>query len=69
MEPKIRAAIDYLERGGKAVLITMPETITLSGATGTWILPDGASHPGYVATRAGLLQDREEAGESCLGDR
>jgi carbamate kinase len=42
MEPKIRAAIEYLERGGKAVLITMPETITnaLAGQTGTWILPD-----------------------------
>ncbi len=45
MEPKIRAAIEYLERGGKAVLITMPETITLalSGETGTWILPDGTA--------------------------
>jgi carbamate kinase len=42
MEPKIRAAIEYLERGGKAVLITLPETIThaLNGETGTWILPD-----------------------------
>jgi carbamate kinase len=42
MEPKIRAAIEYLEHGGKAVLITMPETITpaLAGKTGTWILPD-----------------------------
>jgi len=49
MEPKIRAAAEYLERGGKAVLITMPQTITLalSGVTGTWILPDGASRPGY----------------------
>jgi carbamate kinase len=42
MEPKIRSAIEYLERGGKSVLITMPETITraLAGQTGTWILPD-----------------------------
>src|SRR5215469_3722357 len=42
MEPKIRAAIEYLQQGGKAVLITMPETITpaLAGKTGTWILPD-----------------------------
>jgi carbamate kinase len=42
MEPKIRAVIEYLERGGKAALITMPETITraLIGESGTWIVPD-----------------------------
>jgi carbamate kinase len=42
MEPKIRAVIEYLEHGGKAALITMPETITraLIGESGTWIVPD-----------------------------
>ncbi len=47
MEPKIRAAIEYIQHGGKAVLITRPETITraLAGETGTWILPDGVSRP------------------------
>src|SRR5207237_6704757 len=27
MEPKIRAVVQYLERGGRAALITMPKTI------------------------------------------
>jgi len=42
MGPKVRAIINYLERGGRAALITMPETIgkALSGQTGTWIMPD-----------------------------
>jgi carbamate kinase len=42
MGPKVQAVINYLERGGRAALITMPETITkaLAGQTGTWILPD-----------------------------
>jgi carbamate kinase len=42
MGPKVQAIIHYLERGGKAALITMPETIgkALSGQTGTWIMPD-----------------------------
>jgi carbamate kinase len=42
MGPKVRAIINYLERGGRAALITMPETIgrALSGNTGTWIKPD-----------------------------
>jgi carbamate kinase len=42
MGPKVQAVINYLERGGSAALITMPETITkaLAGQTGTWILPD-----------------------------
>ena len=41
MGPKVLAAIQYLERGGKAALITMPETIdkALAGQTGTWIVP------------------------------
>jgi len=44
MGPKIQAMINYLERGGQAGLITMPETISraLAGATGTWIVPDPA---------------------------
>ena len=42
MGPKIQAVINYLERGGRAALITMPETIdrALVGQTGTWIVPD-----------------------------
>lgn len=42
MGPKMRAVINYLERGGRAALITMPETLgkALTGQTGTWIVPD-----------------------------
>ena len=40
MGPKIQAAIEYLEAGGKEVLITAPETLerALAGKTGTRIL-------------------------------
>ncbi len=40
MGPKVLASIQYLERGGQAALITMPETIgkALAGQTGTWIV-------------------------------
>ncbi len=39
MGPKVKAVMNYLERGGSAALITMPETIgkALKGDTGTWI--------------------------------
>ncbi len=42
MGPKIQAVINYLERGGRAALITMPEAIdrALASQTGTWIVPD-----------------------------
>ena len=42
MGPKVKAVINYLERGGSAALITMPETIgsALKGDTGTWIVKD-----------------------------
>lgn len=42
MGPKVKAVINYLERGGSAALITMPETIgkALKGETGTWIVQD-----------------------------
>jgi carbamate kinase len=42
MEPKIRAIIGYLERGGQAALVTNPPNIAraLDGQTGTWIRPD-----------------------------
>jgi carbamate kinase len=42
MGPKIQAVINYLEKGGRTALITMPETIgkALSGQTGTWIHQD-----------------------------
>ncbi|HJT56920.1 MAG TPA: carbamate kinase [Ktedonobacteraceae bacterium] len=42
MGPKVLASINYLEHGGQAALITMPETIgkALAGQTGTWIVPD-----------------------------
>src|SRR5579885_1720218 len=45
MGPKIQAIINYLAQGGKAGLITMPETISLAlaGQTGTWIVPDTSS--------------------------
>jgi carbamate kinase len=53
MEPKIRAVVEYLERGGKAALITMPETIPhgLAGETGTWVLPDSMPRPVYASSR------------------
>ena len=42
MGPKVKAVINYLERGGSAALITMPETIgkALKGETGTWIVQE-----------------------------
>ncbi len=41
MEPKIKAIIGYLERGGKEALVTNPENIAraLRGETGTHIMP------------------------------
>jgi carbamate kinase len=41
MEPKIRANISYLEKGGREALITNPENIetALDGKTGTRIVP------------------------------
>ncbi len=58
MGPKVQAALEFLEHGGKAALITMPETIgrALAGETGTWILPDGASMPEYVKKTAHVPQ-------------
>jgi len=42
MGPKIKAMIDFLERGGRQGLITDPTNIgrALAGATGTLLLPD-----------------------------
>jgi carbamate kinase len=42
MEPKIRAILGYLERGGQRALITNPENIerALEGLTGTELVPD-----------------------------
>ncbi|TEU13570.1 MAG: carbamate kinase [Anaerolineales bacterium] len=41
MYPKIKAIVDYLERGGKEALVTNPENIerALAGETGTRIVP------------------------------
>ncbi len=41
MGPKMEAAIDFLKRGGKRVLITQPETLSeaLQGQAGTHIFP------------------------------
>jgi carbamate kinase len=41
MGPKIEAALDFLEGGGKEVLITLPERLAdaLEGKTGTRIVP------------------------------
>lgn len=42
MLPKIRACIEFIERGGEKALITDPPNIqrALKGETGTWILPN-----------------------------
>ena len=42
MGPKVKAAVKFLERGGKRVLITMPGKLAeaLEGKAGTEILPD-----------------------------
>ena len=42
MGPKIEAALEYLDAGGKEVLITSPESLqeALEGSTGTWITAD-----------------------------
>jgi carbamate kinase len=47
MGPKIEAAIAFLEAGGKEVLITTPEALerAISGATGTWVVPDAIPAP------------------------
>jgi carbamate kinase len=41
MGPKIEAALQYLERGGKEALITDPPNLSraLAGETGTRIVP------------------------------
>ena len=41
MEPKVKAIIDYLERGGKEAIVTNPENIgrALAGETGTHFVP------------------------------
>lgn len=43
MEPKIKAVLQYLERGGKQALITNPENMVraLRGETGTFFEPGG----------------------------
>jgi carbamate kinase len=42
MGPKVRAAIEFLEHGGREVIITAPERLeaALAGRTGTHIVPD-----------------------------
>jgi carbamate kinase len=47
MGPKVEAAIAFLEHGGKEVLITTPAALerAISGATGTWIVPDTIAAP------------------------
>jgi carbamate kinase len=44
MGPKIRAAIDFVEAGGKVAIITHSETLreAVEGKVGTRIVPDGA---------------------------
>jgi carbamate kinase len=41
MEPKIKAIVNFLERGGKKAIVTNPENIgrALKGETGTLIVP------------------------------
>ena len=45
MGPKVRAAIEFLERGGKEVIITSPSRMedAVEGRSGTWIMPDSSS--------------------------
>jgi carbamate kinase len=42
MEPKIRAAIEFLEGGGREVIITLPELVekAVNGQVGTHVLPN-----------------------------
>jgi carbamate kinase len=42
MQPKIEAAIDFLEHGGKEVIITQPHLLgdAIKGHNGTHIFPD-----------------------------
>jgi carbamate kinase len=49
MGPKIEAALAYLERGGKLVIITSPEKIpeALHGMAGTRITPPSGPAPGH----------------------
>jgi carbamate kinase len=51
MGPKIEAAIEFLEAGGRRVLITSPENIglALDGQAGTRILPDRAQRQRQAA--------------------
>jgi len=57
MGPKVRAALAFLEAGGRAVVITDPGHITaaLAGETGTTIVPGGWSEgprvPGFEGTK------------------
>jgi carbamate kinase len=45
MGPKIQAALEFLERGGREVIITSPPSMeaALEGRSGTWIVPDEES--------------------------
>ena len=42
MGPKVEAAIEFLEAGGHAAVVTSPDRITeaVAGRAGTWIVPD-----------------------------
>ena len=42
MEPKIRAAVEFVENGGEEVIITLPELVeeAFHGRAGTHVLPD-----------------------------
>jgi carbamate kinase len=48
MGPKIQAAIEFLQAGGRSVLITAPEKVSdayLRRRTGTWVTESGAPPP------------------------
>ena len=49
MGPKVEAALQYLEAGGKEVLITSPDRLAeaLDGATGTRVVSEAAGGPGH----------------------
>ncbi|MPZ95118.1 MAG: carbamate kinase [Propionibacteriales bacterium] len=50
MGPKIEAALQFLDEGGRRVLITSPDELVnaLGGSTGTWLLPSDIEAPALL---------------------
>jgi len=72
MGPKIQAALEFLERGGREVIITSPPSMedAVEGRSGTWIVPDEESDVmRRPAEREGLVHPfTGRAGTTPLGD-